>query len=92
MWNDFGAAAAGYGAMSFGKPGGDPVLICQPRYTAADSIGRCGHPAVIPITNVFGCAVRGRAMLSRCGAMANRNTNSECVWATDVTMLSTCVD
>jgi hypothetical protein len=55
-----GAAAAGYGYMSFGKPGGEspdlPVPVI-PRPVKAS--GDVKIPPIIPITNVFGlCGVR----------------------------------
>jgi hypothetical protein len=53
-----GAAAAGYGYMSFGKPGGetpDVPVIALPAVTARDVV----ILPVIQITNVYGlCGVR----------------------------------
>jgi hypothetical protein len=55
-----GAAAAGYGAMSFGKPGGDPGPdLPAPVIPRPIASGDVVIPPVIPITNVFGlCGAR----------------------------------
>jgi len=71
-----GAAAAGYGYQSFGKPGGDsgpdlPARVIPPILAAADVV----IPPVIPITNVFGlCGVRqGDVVTMRCDSESEQH-------------------